>query len=345
MNAGKIRRAAHQSIQRVDLAYQVPFADPSDRRVAGHLPQPVRPVRQQASVRAPTPRRGCCRLAPGMSAADHHHIEPIIHTACLNPRAPIVAQMQRLRNPRTAWRQPTNPTTPATAAAPNTNSGCTRVNRKKKAATTIIAAAVQSTAVVRISSAALAVTSPAVTGSNPACNARRQPASRNQYYSPLTTSVSTDDSAVIARPVATNAPDNPGDAPSDQAHHHQVPDQRRLRQRDAAQRTRARPSSDADPPPGAASRRSRVAAADRQQRELAEHQRDLHQDARAGPPLTTGWSRSPAPAARPRAAAAAPQSPGTCTRRRRSPAPGRATAIRFSRHSPACWPRRPMTAR
>ncbi len=76
------------------------------------------------------------------------------------------------------------------------------------AAATITAAADQSTAVLRISSAALAMISPAVTGCSPACSAFRQGASLNRYHTPLTSNVRIEDGAAIAA-VVTSAPQNP----------------------------------------------------------------------------------------------------------------------------------------
>ena len=79
MNASRIRRAAHQPIQRIDLAHQVALADAADRRVAGHLADRLDAMGQQQRPRSDARgRRGC--LAPGMSAADHHHIEMLSHT-------------------------------------------------------------------------------------------------------------------------------------------------------------------------------------------------------------------------------------------------------------------------
>jgi hypothetical protein len=37
LNAGAIDHAAHNSAKRINLAYEVAFRNPADRRVAGHL--------------------------------------------------------------------------------------------------------------------------------------------------------------------------------------------------------------------------------------------------------------------------------------------------------------------
>src|ERR1019366_1701177 len=62
--------------------------------------------------------------------------------------------------------------------------------------------------VVRSSSAAPAMISPAVTGTNPACTVARQGALRNRYHKPTVTKVSTEDGPHIPA-VATSAPASP----------------------------------------------------------------------------------------------------------------------------------------
>jgi len=47
LNAGPIDGAAHDAVERVDLAHQVPLAEPADRRVARHLADRHKLVGQQ----------------------------------------------------------------------------------------------------------------------------------------------------------------------------------------------------------------------------------------------------------------------------------------------------------
>jgi hypothetical protein len=41
LDAGAVGRAAHDAVQRIDLAHQMALAQPADRRVAGHRPDAV----------------------------------------------------------------------------------------------------------------------------------------------------------------------------------------------------------------------------------------------------------------------------------------------------------------
>src|SRR3546814_9461506 len=80
MDTGGVGGAAHDPVQRIDLAHQMALAQPADRRVARHLADLARILRDEAHARA-DPSGGGCRLAPGVPAADHQHIEdrPIRH--------------------------------------------------------------------------------------------------------------------------------------------------------------------------------------------------------------------------------------------------------------------------
>ena len=73
LDPGAVDGAGHDPVERVDLAHQMALAEPADRRVAGHLADPVEPVGDQRRPR-PHPRSGGGRLAPGMAAADHDHV-------------------------------------------------------------------------------------------------------------------------------------------------------------------------------------------------------------------------------------------------------------------------------
>ena len=73
LDAGAVDGAAHDAVERVDLAHQMALAEPADRRVARHLADRRALVGQQERARA-EPRRGRRRLAPGMPAADHDDV-------------------------------------------------------------------------------------------------------------------------------------------------------------------------------------------------------------------------------------------------------------------------------
>ena len=75
LDAGPVDGAAHDAVQRVDLAHQMALAEPADGRVAGHLADGVELVGDQQRPR-PSPRRRRRRLAARMAAADHDDIEP-----------------------------------------------------------------------------------------------------------------------------------------------------------------------------------------------------------------------------------------------------------------------------
>ena len=68
-----VRRARHQAVEHVELANEMPFPDPADRRVARHLPGVFGTESEQADARA-APRRGRRSLAPGMAGADHQNV-------------------------------------------------------------------------------------------------------------------------------------------------------------------------------------------------------------------------------------------------------------------------------
>src|SRR3546814_995024 len=74
MDTGGVGGAAHDPVQRIDLAHQMALAQPADRRVARHLADLARILRDEAHARA-DPSGGGCRLAPGVPAADHQHTQ------------------------------------------------------------------------------------------------------------------------------------------------------------------------------------------------------------------------------------------------------------------------------
>ena len=73
LDAGPVDRPAHDAVERIDLAHQMPLAEPADRRVARHLAD-RRPLMRQQHRARPEPRRRRRRLAPGMPAADHDDV-------------------------------------------------------------------------------------------------------------------------------------------------------------------------------------------------------------------------------------------------------------------------------
>jgi hypothetical protein len=90
MDAGRISGTPHQPVERIDLADQVAFADPADRRVAGHFADRRQRMGQQQ--RAGTDSRRCGgSLTSGVPAADDNHIEPFVHSACSAIEAPLLA--------------------------------------------------------------------------------------------------------------------------------------------------------------------------------------------------------------------------------------------------------------
>jgi hypothetical protein len=78
MDPGHVGGPSHQPVQRIDLSHQMPLADAADRGIAGHLADAGPALRDQQRPGA-NPRGRGGRLAPGMPAPDHHHVEPLVH--------------------------------------------------------------------------------------------------------------------------------------------------------------------------------------------------------------------------------------------------------------------------
>ena len=74
MDGGAVGGARHQPVENVQLAHEMAFADPADRRVARHLPDIFGAESQQADARAAAGRSGG-RLAAGMAGADDQNVE------------------------------------------------------------------------------------------------------------------------------------------------------------------------------------------------------------------------------------------------------------------------------
>ncbi len=68
-----VRQAAHDAVQRVDLADKVALAKTADSRIAGHGAQCLDPQRDKSS-RHTHPGGCCCRFGARMAAADHDDI-------------------------------------------------------------------------------------------------------------------------------------------------------------------------------------------------------------------------------------------------------------------------------
>ena len=74
LDAAGIGHAAHQAVERIDLAHQVALAETADGRIAGHGADGRGAMRDQRRLRAHARGRGR-GLAAGMPAADHDDVE------------------------------------------------------------------------------------------------------------------------------------------------------------------------------------------------------------------------------------------------------------------------------
>lgn len=74
LDARLVGSDAHRSAQGIDLAHQVPLADPADRGIAAHLSQRFDRLGEQQGARAGA-RRGERRLGAGVATADHDHLD------------------------------------------------------------------------------------------------------------------------------------------------------------------------------------------------------------------------------------------------------------------------------
>ncbi len=76
LNARAIDHAPHQPVQRIDLAHEMPFAEPADCRVAGHLANRLEPMRDKGRSRThASGSRG--RLATGVPASHNNDVEDL----------------------------------------------------------------------------------------------------------------------------------------------------------------------------------------------------------------------------------------------------------------------------
>ncbi len=74
LDAGFIRDAAHQAIERIDLADEMALAKAADGRIAGHGADSDEGMRDKRRPCAEARRRGS-RLAASVPAAHHDHVE------------------------------------------------------------------------------------------------------------------------------------------------------------------------------------------------------------------------------------------------------------------------------
>ena len=87
LDAGPVGHAAHQAIERVDLADQVALAEPADRRIAGHLADGREAVREQNRIGTELGgrRRGFCARMP---ASDNDDVRLQIHGFLFHVKQP-----------------------------------------------------------------------------------------------------------------------------------------------------------------------------------------------------------------------------------------------------------------
>ena len=74
LDAGPVDRAAHDAVERVDLAHQMPLGETRRSPGCTTFRRSSRAACVSSAVRAPEPRRRRRRLAPGMPAADHDDV-------------------------------------------------------------------------------------------------------------------------------------------------------------------------------------------------------------------------------------------------------------------------------
>ena len=92
VNTGFVRSPSHGAAQCIDLFDEVSLADPTDGRVAAHLPEGLEAMGEQQCCRAHAGRRQR-GLGAGVATTDHDHIETLGEehgTACLDNAIAIV---------------------------------------------------------------------------------------------------------------------------------------------------------------------------------------------------------------------------------------------------------------
>ena len=82
LDATGIGDAAHEAVERIDLAHQVALAEPADGRIAGHGADGGEAMGDQGRARAHA--GGCSRrLTAGVAASDNDHVEAGVHPKIL----------------------------------------------------------------------------------------------------------------------------------------------------------------------------------------------------------------------------------------------------------------------
>ncbi len=74
LDASGVRYSPHEAIESIDLAHQVALAEPADGRVAGHLADGGKLVRDKGGARTHASSGGRS-LAPGVTAAHNDDVE------------------------------------------------------------------------------------------------------------------------------------------------------------------------------------------------------------------------------------------------------------------------------
>src|SRR5690606_1674213 len=89
LDAAAVDGPPHDTVKGVDLAHQMPLAQPPDGRIAGHLADGVQAMGGKERARAHA-RGGRGRLASGVAATDHDDIESILSHVWLSPRRTLI---------------------------------------------------------------------------------------------------------------------------------------------------------------------------------------------------------------------------------------------------------------
>ena len=82
LDAAGIGDAAHEAVERIDLAHQMALAEPADGRIAGHRADGGEAMGDQRRARAHAGGRSR-RLTAGVAAADNDHVEAGVHPKIL----------------------------------------------------------------------------------------------------------------------------------------------------------------------------------------------------------------------------------------------------------------------
>ena len=86
LDAAGIGDAAHEAVERIDLAHQMALAEPADGRIARHRADGREAMGDQRRPRAHAGGRGR-RLTAGVAATDNDHVEAGVHQKILQELA------------------------------------------------------------------------------------------------------------------------------------------------------------------------------------------------------------------------------------------------------------------